>query len=217
MSEQEIEEASHAVLVEKAGPKSMRFLGVRGNRLDISFSTDKEISINSDEVSKFCRSISSLDASSDFTRYLLKLMERLLNQSHGTILICCPDESIQAIGDMRDVVALQSPIDLAELFAEYEKGKSAKAILSLQQAEALIAGMMQSDGIVAFDGRARVIAYRAFFLPAKASDASDAGNAGPPVGGARLRAFTALSALVGGPLRSALFRSQDGQTIFAGA
>jgi hypothetical protein len=80
----------------------------------------------------------------------------------------------------------------------------------------LLHGLLQSDGIVAFNETGQITAYRVFYKPPKGSE--DASKAKATVsGGARRRAFEGVSALVGPSLKSALFRSQDGHTMYAGA
>jgi hypothetical protein len=72
----------------------------------------------------------------------------------------------------------------------------------LTATENIIYGMFGCDGIIVFDRSARVIAYNAF-IKLKASGA---------VGGARRRAFEALSAKIGKGVKAAFFQSQDGNS-----
>lgn len=67
----------------------------------------------------------------------------------------------------------------------------------------LLKGMFNSDGIVLFDNKGKLLAYNCFVkVTAKAG----------MVGGARKRAFTTLSQRIGNGLSAAFIQSQDGWT-----
>lgn len=161
---------------------------------------------------------SSTIEKSGFERYLSSLLARCLNESHGTILVSRVGQPIVKVKGMKDAVVLDPPLDIAGAFLSYKSEPNAEAMLELQRSEALLIGMLQSDGIVVFDDTGKVSAYRVFFKegPAKGARGKRGATTAAPEGGARRRAYEGLKLLVGSELNGALFRSQDGLTEFQG-
>lgn len=113
---------------------------------------------------------------------------------------------------MSDAVAVTPALDFGSVFSDYQKSGTAAAVLTLQRCEELLRGFLKCDGIIVFDRTARVIAYRVFYRPPPTQGPATENVSG----GARRRAFEGLKTLVGTKLVSALFRSQDGLTIYRG-
>jgi hypothetical protein len=65
--------------------------------------------------------------------------------------------------------------------------------------------------MIVFDTMGRITSYRVFYQPQNEEPAIQS-----VVGGARRRAYEGVKTLVGRPLMSVLFRSQDGLTLFHG-
>jgi hypothetical protein len=147
---------------------------------------------------------------------------------------------------MTDAVVLSPAIDILAAFEDYRTTNTSDALLELQRTESLLSGLLQSDGIVSLNGSGQVTAYRVFYKPPSKDATTlpiSEGSVGamlkgfkslirvpaarkapraPPTpaprvtGGARRRAFEGVATLVGSHLKSALFRSQDGHTVFSG-
>jgi hypothetical protein len=218
--------SNEALLIRKISPNTVGVYGARGSELTLLFSTVRDIPVVSadDQVYKFANSssvdLSNEDEFSSFRRYFRDLLGRSLSASHGSILVCVEGSEVPVMDDIRDVVALKPTLDFFSVFDEYRRMASAEAIVRLQSYEELLIGFLKSDGIVMFTSRGCVVAYRAFYRPTSISVDSDSGGettAAKVVGGARRRAFEGISSLVGGgSVKSALFRSQDGLTLFKG-
>jgi hypothetical protein len=213
-----------AVLIEQIDPKTILLSGSRGNTLRIAFSTTRLVKDDAKELKQFCDLCCSNGTSAEFTLFFNSLLGRSLNESHGTILVCQSSGPITKVEGMNDAVVLNPPLDLGDAFMAYKTHGSADSILELQRSEALLLGMLQSDGIVVFDDRGAVTAYRVFFRDARTAAHLKVNVNKPkhlpktsvPVGGARRRAFEGLKGLVGSELQGILFRSQDGVTEFKG-
>ena len=209
-----------AVLVEQIDPKTVLFSGSRGNTLRIVFSTTRISKDEANEVQQFsdlcCSNVDGLE----FKAYLRSILGRSLKESYGTILVCRSTGAITEVKGMNDAVLLDPPLDLKDAFTAYKTFGNADSILELQRSEALLIGMLQSDGIVVFDDQGAVTAYRVIFQDTRAAVGAKRrkGREKPagPVGGSRRKAFEGLKGLVGGELRGALFRSKDGATEFIG-
>lgn len=204
-----------AVLVERVDNSIVRFVGSRGTSLDIAFSTSRESGSDSQSIEKFVSAAVANVYTPELATYMTRLIEKLLALSHGTIMIVLGDSSISTIVGMSDAVELTPPHNLAGSFSDYRISATADSLLSLQRAESLLLGVIQSDGIVAFDTSGRVTAYRVFFKPADAEVAS--ADKPKEIGGARRRAFSGLRPLIGTSLKAALFRSQDGRMEYTGS
>ncbi|MEG8019892.1 hypothetical protein [Sphingomonas aerolata] len=209
-----IDSTNFAVLIARADATTVRLVGAKGNSLDVAFSTVRE-SIKSDrDIVKFADSCVAADTAEPSKRYMRSLIERLLAGSHGTILACSTTDILEVEG-MTDAIGLSPPIDVMKAFESYRADGTADALLELQRTEALLQGLLQSDGIVTFNDGGQITAYRVFYKPPSAANTT--AEASPTVsGGARRRAFEGVKALVGSALKSALFRSQDGHTLYVG-
>lgn len=211
-----------AVLVEQVDPKTILLSGSRGNTLRIAFSTTRKMTDDFLPIQRFSKLCCSGVAGAEFLGFFQSLLRRSLNESHGTILVCRSSGPVTKVKGMKDAVLLSPPLDLRDAFMAYKTVGDADSILELQRSEALFVGMLQSDGIIVFDDRGAVTAYRVFFREARiaapkgAQSAKSRKKAPAPVGGARRRAFEGLKGLVGQELQGALFRSQDGVTEFEG-
>lgn len=203
--------ASFGMLMRKSGTSGVEFRGAKGNILTLVFSTHRGPKNGSDPIGRFarhCVSDVSEGAAQVLADYLRRMLTNLLNGSHGTILVCRTAGRKAEIRQIRDAVVLNPAIDFGELLA-VTGGNDVSSLLMLLRSEELLAGLMKSDGMVMFDTKGRVTAYRAFY---KSSNAGK-GDA-PVVGGARRRAFEGVKALIPSRLAAALFRSQDGLMIF---
>lgn len=210
-----IDGANFTVLVSRRDATTVRLTGAKGNTLDVAFSTARE-SIKSDvEVGKFADSCVPEGTSEVSKRYIRNLVGRLLASSHGTILVCATSDIVNVEG-MEDAVALSPPIDVLSSFEAFRRANSADALLELQRIESLLHGLLQSDGIVVFNQAGQVTAYRVFYRPPASTNGVTEIKQSVS-GGARRRAFEGVRTLVGPALISALFRSQDGHTMYAGA
>lgn len=211
-------ESDFAILVERIDPKTVLLSGARGNRLRVAFSTTRIIDQESASIDRFSKLCSKNADKNDFASYLSRTLFRILNDSHGTILVCqTGGRPITKIKGMKDAIVLSPPLDLFSVYSAYRSTGSADSILELQRTEALVGGIIRSDGIVVFDDFGRVTAYRVFFQERAKATGLRGTPKSAPIGGARRRAFEGLKALVGSELACSLFRSQDGLTVFQGA
>lgn len=137
--------------------------------------------------------------------FLKKLLFTSMRESHGCIVAVTnmvrPPQFLA-----HDGVILHQPIDFYKLVGQLRKGEIDSTVLSNKGA--LLRGMLNSDGIILFDERGRLLGYN-FFVKVK----HEVGV----VGGARRRAYAALAAKIGSGLSAAYMQSQDGWSEFQGA
>lgn len=138
------------------------------------------------------------------TSYLTKLVFEALRQSHGCIIAVTGADFVPEFL-ANDGVVLEKPIDFPNLVDEIITSKADSA--SIDSKGALLKGMLNSDGIIVFDNRGRLLGFNCFVKPDKEDDI---------VGGARKRAFSALSKQVGKELTAVFMQSQDGWSDFKG-
>ncbi len=137
--------------------------------------------------------------------YLNKLLYDALRQSHGCLIAVSADENVPELL-AADGVILERPIDFSQLVAEVAGKRTDSA--QLDSKGTLLKGMLNSDGIIIFDSKAKLLGFNCFVKTV---------NADEVVGGARKRAFATLSTNVGKALRAAFMQSQDGWSEFKGA
>lgn len=206
-----------AVLLRRISPNTIELRASKGSVLTLVFSTLREPSVQYGSVAKFaaccCADIPAAGNDTGFSTYFGGLLDTELSSSHGTILACANGElNFDQVPGIADAVLLRPTLDFHAAFSDYHSTRTADAILGLQRCEELLRGFLRCDGIVLFDTKARVIAYRMFYRP---SGPAEAGGA-TVIGGARRRAFEGLKTLVGTSLKAVLFRSQDGLTLHHG-
>ena len=126
-------------------------------------------------------------------------------QQHKGCMIAVVDASWAGGAPCEDAVVLNSPIGFPSMLRDVRKG-TLRADAVEKSAE-LVKSMVLSDGIAVFDSAAQFRAYRWFVQLPRQSE--------QPTGGARERAFGALSALVDdGALQAAFIQSSDGMLKF---
>jgi hypothetical protein len=147
---------------------------------------------------------SSTARSKSFSGYMGRLLTTAIRGSHGTLIAVISGDAETLPAALQDAIALSPPLDLHERhMLHFEEGTTAASVSRLQVASELVSGFIRSDGITVFNSRGKVLGYRAFIhadTPAQ-----------PSVGGARSRAFEAMTSLVGTQLKAAFFRSEDGR------
>lgn len=137
--------------------------------------------------------------------FLNNLLMEGLRQSHGCLVGVTSMKKMPAL--LSDGVFLEEPLDFPALVGEATSNP--EALEYLISKTDLVRGMLNSDGIILFDTRARLLGYNCFInINARASKV---------VGGARRRAFSALKTVVGRQgIVAAFMQSQDGWTEFKG-
>jgi hypothetical protein len=117
------------------------------------------------------------------------------------------DEQTSAPESMRDGVWLTSPIDLYGAHRTAVADSDAESLAALEAYEALLAGMLNSDGVVVFSNTGRILGYKIFLKPNEQEQLQVNHR-----GGGRRRTFDLMTTRLGVELAAALFRSQDGET-----
>ncbi|QEH31713.1 hypothetical protein OJF2_01780 [Aquisphaera giovannonii] len=167
-------------------------------------------------VSKFARIASSRlpeDRRADFVPYLKRLVTDKLLHSHGTLLAVVDTTSTLESHDatLDEGTWLAPVVDLAmRRFRAYTE-KTDIALADLQAAEALLEGMVNSDGVVVFGADGTLRAFRVFLRP---NENERSGL--PEKGGGRRRTYELMKKRTTSTLLAALYRSQDGDTDCSG-
>ncbi len=136
------------------------------------------------------------------TSFLKRLLFESLRQSHGCIV---------AVTNMKtspkflsnDGVILENPINFPELVSKLKKELIPQSCI--ESKAFLVNGMLNSDGIILFDTRGRLLGYNCFIKNSKKDDV---------IGGARKRAFATLKGKIGKGLKAVFIQSQDGWSDF---
>lgn len=138
------------------------------------------------------------------TSFLRRLLFEALRQSHGCLIaVTNMNRAPKFLAD--DGIILKDPIDF-----EYLVSKTKNKDLSpfcLDNKGSLLKGMLNTDGIILFDSRAKLLGYNCFVKVNRNEEV---------IGGARKRAFAALSSKIGKGLCAVFMQSQDGWSEFKG-
>lgn len=203
-----------ALLMRKTSASSVEVRGSRGRHVNFLFSTVREDTAEQQPVEDFarqcCAAVAAESSQALFIDYFKRMLERTLTACHGTILICGDSEKLKCADTLIDATWLSPPLDFWKAFKDYRSLDSSQSLLQLQHLEELLGGLMNSDGMILFDSRGNVLAYRVFYQGGSAASGAS------QVGGARRRAFEGVKSLVGANVKAVLFRSQDGNMLFAG-
>lgn len=136
--------------------------------------------------------------------FLNRLLFDGLRQSHGCIIaVTNMSKAPQILA--KDGIVLEDPIDFVLLVEQLQKKNIEASIL--ESKGSLLHGMLNSDGIVLFDNKGRLLGYNCFI---KINDKNNV------IGGARKRAFTSLVSKLSKGICSVFMQSQDGWTEFKG-
>ncbi|EPN7876664.1 hypothetical protein ACT3D0_001572 [Vibrio vulnificus] len=142
------------------------------------------------------------------TNYLTRLLGDAIKKSHGC-LIAVSNTANVPVSLVSDGTCLSEPINFQSLVSmSLEREKDAGNLISMGQ---LLEGMLSSDGIVVFDNSSQLLAFNCFTPLPEATKGNSA------LGGARYRAYEALSILLDSELDAVFMQSQDGFTQFKGA
>lgn len=134
--------------------------------------------------------------------FLNRLFISALRESHGCIIaVTNMTKPPKMLSD--DGVILEDPIDFSKLVLELKKERIDPS--HLVSKGDLLKGMLNSDGIILFDDKGRLLGYNCFV---KVSNKDNV------IGGARKRAFASIKSKIGRGLTAAFIQSQDGWTDF---
>lgn len=145
------------------------------------------------------------DSREPLQSFLKKLLFAALRESHGCIIAVTNMGRVPSFLS-HDGVILDAPIDFYGFVGQLKKGEIEPNVLSNKGA--LLKGMLNTDGLILFDNLGRLLAYNCFVKVKHEPGV---------VGGARRRAFAAITAKVNKGLTAAFIQSQDGWTEFVGA
>lgn len=209
-----LDQTNPSVLIRKTVANTIEIRGSTGEPLTLLFSTLRESTETSVPINDFsktcCSSIDMEDEKNEFLNYFSQLLKSVLASCHGTILICADGLNFETTSALKDAVCIRPSVDFLSAFREYKAEDSAESILSLLRCEELLKGFLRCDGMIVFNSKGCISAYRVFYKP------SDEVKEKTKIvlGGARRRAFEGMKSFVGVEVVSLLFRSQDGETIF---
>jgi len=100
-----------------------------------------------------------------------------------------------------DGIILENPIDFDQLVHDLRRDRIPSS--SLDSKGYLLSGMLNSDGIILFDNKGRLLGYNCFIKLGSKDKSTGSG-------GARKRAFAALKGKIGKGVCAAFMQSQDG-------
>jgi hypothetical protein len=200
-----------ASLLRHSAENTVEIINGNGARLEISLTTAMPSNkAMSGQVAEFAAAACSDVPDQVRTRaagYLARFLTDCLRGSHGALLAAVPVRKKLDRKKLSDGVVLTEPIPLIQTMFAAVRKKSAAGASLLRSQEALLRGMIGSDGVTVFATDGSIRAFRIFV---RDTDRSPASRPSSP-GGARSRAFAVLRGYVGSALRAALFRSQDGR------
>jgi hypothetical protein len=162
------------------------------------------------DVSKFVDVVcSQMEETASFKAYLRRTLASILQDCHGTLLAVVENKpGVSDEASLSDGIWTTPGVRLAELHKSAVETGTADALAALQGAEALVAGMVDSDGVVVFGTDGSVLAFRVFLKPDDKEKAQI-----PDKGGGRRRTFELMKLRLQTIFRAVFFRSQDGETM----
>jgi hypothetical protein len=179
-----------------------------GDGIEFRFNDDADVSDldNKGRVTALANIVASAlgPQAAPFSGYVGRLLATAIRESHGTLIAVVSGDTEVLPATLQDAIALNPPLDLYERHRLHlEEGATAASVSRLQVASELVSGFVRSDGITVLNAHGKVLGYRAFIQVDSPTQ--------PSTGGARSRAFAAMVGLLGGQLKAAFFRSEDGR------
>lgn len=136
--------------------------------------------------------------------YWSTLLAESLRMAHGTLLAIVHARSEVPSELTVDGIQVRGAPNLIEMLIHHERVRTADSLSALLAFRPLFSGMLASDGITVLSTASDLLAFNCFLKIDSAEGA---------IGGARSRAFLALSHLVDeGRLRGVFIRSSDGRS-----
>ncbi|MCU0836002.1 MAG: hypothetical protein MUC77_16465 [Chromatiaceae bacterium] len=136
--------------------------------------------------------------------FLNRLLFDSLRESHGCIIaVTNMKKAPRLLAD--DGVILDNPVDFGLIVEQLANQRITESFASSKGF--LLKGMLNTDGILLFDTKARLLGYNCFVKVGKKMEVH---------GGARKRAFLTLSEHIGRGLCGVFMQSQDGWSNFEG-
>jgi hypothetical protein len=211
-SMKDLSDSSPVLLIRNRGHLVAEVRNMGHHSYTVSFtSAPASASPLAEDISRFVRSLTidlNADDRSSLGPYLERVLTEALQRCHGTLLAAVtPPDDDSVLRTLEDGVWIRPPINLAERHASARVRQDANALADLQAAEALLEGMVSSDGVVVFGTNGTMLAYRVFLQPTEEEK-----RRLPERGGGRRRTFELMKSRVGSVLQAAFFRSQDGET-----
>lgn len=153
-------------------------------------------------VTSICEKV-DINEKESIESFLNNILFEGLRQSHGCLIAVTNKNDAPTILK-EDGVFLEKPIDFVRLVNDANRDPALFEFL-ISKIE-LLKGMLNSDGIILFDWKGRLLGYNCFIkINQKAKT----------IGGARKRAFSSLKDNVGKKgIYAAFMQSQDGRTEF---
>lgn len=212
MLERRGEPQAAAVLIRNRGHLVVELCNAKSDILTVSFTSapasDSQFTKHLHSFSSVVTSNVSQDNRETFHPYLIRLLTDVLQHCHGTLMaVSVPLGDGKAPPGLEDGVWLPNPIDLAAAHNIAAHVRDAASLAALQADEALLSGMIGSDGVVIFGTNGTILGYRIFLKPN-----DDEKKVLPDRGGGRRRTFALLQHRLGPTLKAAFIRSQDGDT-----
>lgn len=201
---------SPIILIRNRGHFVVELYSTVASRFTVALTTTPaQASPLESHVSKFVDVAGGHSCAPGFAAYLKRLLTSILQDCHGALLAVIDSPSIDSKEPtLTDGVWTSPSIPLSELHSNAVASGSAEALAALQGAETLIAGMIDSDGVVVFGTDGSVLAFRVFL---KADEKER--TAIPEKGGGRRRTFELMKMRLGTVFKAVFFRSQDGETM----
>lgn len=202
-----------AAILRNSAENTVEIVNSTGTRLEISLTTaTPSKQALSGQIAAFASS-ACIDVVTDerdqAAGYLTRILSDFLRLSHGALIAVAPAGTPIDRSQFPDGVVFEPPIPLVKIMLDAVKEQSASADAQLRSHESLLRGMIMTDGITILGTDGSIKGFRVFVQPL-AAEAGESRTGG--AGGARSRAFGFLKGIIGKPLVSALFRSQDGRT-----
>ena len=198
-----------AALLRHSAESTVEIINGSGGRLEISLTTatpsNREMGGEVAEFAKAACSDVSQESRQQAAGYLSRLLVDHLRGSHGALLAAVPHEKKLDRKKLSDGVVLQEPIPLIRTMLAAKRENTVVESSLLRSQEALLRGMIHSDGVTVLGTDGSIRAFRVFVKTAGTKSGE------PVAGGARSRTFVILRSYVGTVVRAALFRSQDGR------
>lgn len=136
--------------------------------------------------------------------YLKRVLFDSLVKSHGCIIGVTNMKKAPLLLS-KDGILLDEPIDYGALIEDFKLNRIPQSLIDSKSD--ILSGMLNSDGIVLFDERSRILGFNIFV---------STNNQSAPLGGARRRAFETLKGRVGKGISAIFMQSHDGWSDFYG-
>ncbi|MBT6829533.1 MAG: hypothetical protein HOA58_08435 [Rhodospirillaceae bacterium] len=160
------DETLFIVVARQVAKSCVEIKGSRGSSTRIYFSAERtDDPLPDDCILNLAKKITQdcpAQQKEDTERFCYRVLLKLLPELHGTLVAVISKRNKKLPMRLKNAVVIEPPIRFSDCVADYKRNKDEESVSKLAALEAILKGMLESDGITVFRSDSTLLGYRAF-------------------------------------------------------